>query len=294
MSDAPSPHRVSPSTLGAWFPFAGTVRGGRPGPGAGRVRWWFARRRCPRSVRARARDRRVTRPRRGRRAQPRSCSERGLPSGPGWPREDRPPIQVLARVPRTWFSCALSWRSPSLKRLITSTQGTKNHRPDTRADGWPGSRRTTTARAAGDLLPRLGDVTGMEGSRKDPAPNTEPLPMRAPPVTMCGCPQAAVLDDHGTTFGGSSTPPMPTPPARLDPLPYLGQRPRWPRCRPSPPPPTHRCSRRTASARTAAEEGSPTGRRARQGAHAGLGESVLERQLVGVLERPGLDRLHAP
>src|SRR5271170_1101977 len=25
MSDAPSPHRVSPSSLGAWFPFAGTV-----------------------------------------------------------------------------------------------------------------------------------------------------------------------------------------------------------------------------------------------------------------------------
>ena len=30
---------------------------------------------------------------------------------------------------RTWVSCALSWRSPSPRRLITSTQGTKNSPP---------------------------------------------------------------------------------------------------------------------------------------------------------------------
>ena len=30
-----------------------------------------------------------------------------------------------------------------------------------------------------------------------------------------------------------------------------------------------------------------------QSAHTGLGEAVLQRKLVGVLERPGLDRLHA-
>jgi hypothetical protein len=43
----------------------------------------------------------------------------------------------------------------------------------------------------------------------------------------------------------------------------------------------------------ASEERAPAGRGAREGAHAGLGEAVLEGKLVGVLEGPGLDRLHA-
>src|ERR671914_693409 len=55
----------------------------------------------------------------------------------------------------------------------------------------------------------------MAGFRITPSPRTLPSPTRAPCVTMHRLPsRASSSTTTGTAFGGSSTPPIPTPPAR--------------------------------------------------------------------------------
>ena len=88
----------------------------------------------------------------------------------------------------------------------------------------PGYSRRRLARMAthqGGTTPRLisspvsASMTGMEGSRKLPAPRTEPRPTWRPPVTMQRLPmKASSSTTTGTALGGSSTPPIPTPPER--------------------------------------------------------------------------------
>ena len=69
-------------------------------------------------------------------------------------------------------------------------------------------------------------MTGMAGLRMVPAPRTAPRPTRAPSVTMQRLPiMASSSTITGTAFGGSRTPPMPTPPDRWTLAPIWAQEP---------------------------------------------------------------------
>ncbi len=58
-------------------------------------------------------------------------------------------------------------------------------------------------------------MTGMPGLRMTPSASTAPSPTRAPWVTMHRLEMLASSPTMtGAALGGSSTPPMPTPPAR--------------------------------------------------------------------------------
>ena len=204
MSDAPTPHSVSPSSLGASFPPAGTVS-----------RWPARTRRWPWPSVVRAMTLsptrstlepgagRAARPRRGRRAPPRPGSARGRPSGPGWPRGDRPPDQVLAPWSRrTWVSCALSWRSPSPSRLITRTHGTKNSPP-----GYSRRRLARMATHHDGTTPReisspvSASITGMEGSRKLRRQHGALADPRPAGHHAAAADEGVVLDDDGHGIG---------------------------------------------------------------------------------------------
>ena len=63
--------------------------------------------------------------------------------------------------------------------------------------------------------PVSASITGIEAVSTHPAPSTEPSPTRAPSATMQRLPirhSSPIIT--GAAFGGSSTPPMPTPPER--------------------------------------------------------------------------------
>src|SRR5580704_856641 len=113
-------------------------------------------------------------------------------------------------------SWALSWRSPGSSRLMTSTQGKKNSPP-----GNSRRRDAPTATLQGGTTPRpssspvAASITGMLGFRITPSARTAPAPTRAPWVTMHRLPMLASSPTiTGVALGGSSTPPIPTPPAR--------------------------------------------------------------------------------
>ncbi len=58
-------------------------------------------------------------------------------------------------------------------------------------------------------------MTGIDPVRTQPAPSTTPVPTRAPAATMQRDPiKVSSPTTIGTAPGGSSTPPMPTPPER--------------------------------------------------------------------------------
>ena len=58
-------------------------------------------------------------------------------------------------------------------------------------------------------------MTGIDGVRMQPAPSTAPSPTRAPSVIMQRLPiRHSSPMMTGAACGGSSTPPMPTPPER--------------------------------------------------------------------------------
>ena len=63
--------------------------------------------------------------------------------------------------------------------------------------------------------PVSASITGIEPVRMAPAPSTTPFPTRAPSATMQRDP---IIESSptiiGAACGGSSTPPMPTPPER--------------------------------------------------------------------------------
>jgi hypothetical protein len=110
----------------------------------------------------------------------------------------------------------LSWRSPSLRRRITSTQA--------RPNSPPGNVRGRVALTATDhegtrprpsSSPVSASITGMDEVRIDPAPRTVPRPTRAPSAMMQRLPMRQSSSTMtGAACGGSSTPPMPTPPLR--------------------------------------------------------------------------------
>src|SRR5664279_3338169 len=86
---------------------------------------------------------------------------------------------------RMSFNCALSCRCPSVRRLITRTQGRKNSPPGNarRREAWTATHHAGTC-------PRLSSspvsvsITGMEGFKMVPSPTTAPRPTRAPWVIM--------------------------------------------------------------------------------------------------------------
>ena len=67
----------------------------------------------------------------------------------------------------------------------------------------------------GSSSPVCTSITWVVASGSCPAPRTAPVPTRAPSTTMQREPtNASSSTTTGTAFGGSSTPPMPTPPDR--------------------------------------------------------------------------------
>ena len=69
-------------------------------------------------------------------------------------------------------------------------------------------------------------MTWVVGVRMAPAPRVAPRRTRAPPTTMHRDPtNASSSTTTGTAFGGSSTPPMPTPPERWTFLPIWAAEP---------------------------------------------------------------------
>ena len=89
-------------------------------------------------------------------------------------------------------------------------------RRGTPACGPPAPRSTTAARRHAPPRRRSrASITGMPGLRITPSPSTQPSPTRAPCVTMQRLPivQSSPMIT-GAACGGSSTPPMPTPPER--------------------------------------------------------------------------------
>jgi hypothetical protein len=69
-------------------------------------------------------------------------------------------------------------------------------------------------------------MTGIDLDRITPAPTTAPGPTRAPSMIIDRLPiNAPSSITTGTAFGGSSTPPIPTPPDRCTRLPICAQEP---------------------------------------------------------------------
>ena len=157
--------------------------------------------------------------------------------------------QVLAPCSRsTSFSCALSCRSPSVSRLMTSTHGMKNSPP-----GYSRRRLARMAthhgghHAAADLLAGLG-VDDRDRRDRGNSPRRAPTPAR--PARPAGH-HAAAADEarrpprrRGRRWGARAR--RRCPRRRTGgPGPRSGRTtPPWPRCRPwCPPPPRRRCSR---------------------------------------------------
>src|SRR5919202_4649297 len=127
----------------------------------------------------------------------------------------------------TSSSWALSWRPPSLRRRMTRAQGSPNSPP-----GNERGRVAVTATHHGGTTPRLScspvsaSMTGMDLDRMSPAPSTAPRPTRAPSTTMQRLPiRQSSSTTTGAAWGGSSTPPMPTPPERWTLAPIWAQDP---------------------------------------------------------------------
>ena len=98
----------------------------------------------------------------------------------------------------------------------TSTHGRPNSPP-----GYVRARVAEMATHQSGTMPResstpvSASITGMEPVRMHPAPNTTPLPTRAPSATMQRDPIIVSSPTNtGAACAGSSTPPIPTPPDR--------------------------------------------------------------------------------
>ena len=126
------------------------------------------------------------------------------------------------------FSFALSWRSPSLSRFTTSTHGSPNSPPGIRPRAVGGDRHAPVGHdPARQLVAGLGvdhrDRSGEDGAGARARPH---LPTRAPSATMQRDP---IMESSptitGAACGGSSTPPMPTPPERCTRSPICAQEP---------------------------------------------------------------------
>ena len=78
----------------------------------------------------------------------------------------------------------------------------------------------------GSSSPVSASITWVLAVKMVPAPSIAPSPTRAPSTTMLREPmKASSPTTTGTAFGGSSTPPMPTPPDRCTFLPIWAQEP---------------------------------------------------------------------
>ena len=96
--------------------------------------------------------------------------------------------QVLAPWSRsTALSCALSWRSPSVRRLITRTQGTKNSPP-----GYSRRRLARMATHQGGTTPRRDLLTGLGVDDRE-STDRGSCRRRAPPPAHAGS-----AGDHAT------------------------------------------------------------------------------------------------
>ena len=225
MSTAPSPHSVSPSTRCPSRPRAARCRDARR-----------ARTRCarPSSVRATTvsprRSHREVRaagelpPRRGRPAPPRRGSPTGCrrarPSAPG----GRSPRHAGAGA--TTRHLVVAQRGLELRLVVALPRIETLDHQHAREEELPAgvlARRDALARRRSTAAPPPGRAPrrcrrrsrGSTELRIVPSPSTAPSPTRAPWVTIERLPiMASSPTMTGAAFGGSSTPPMPTPPDR--------------------------------------------------------------------------------
>ena len=299
MSDAPTPQTVSPSTIGTSLPPGGTVS-----------RCPASTRRCSRPSEVRATTLSPMRSTSSQEHAPQctlhkigdrrlETADRGDGHQVGGDRQQvAHRVQVLAPWSRrTWVNCALSWRSPSLRRLITSTHGTKNSPP-----GYSRRRLARMATHHGgttprrDLLARLGVDDGDRRVEETARPQHRSLADACPTSHHAAAADEGVVFYHdGHRIGWFEHTADPHPSSEMHALADLragGDR------RPgvdhgARPDPGADVDVGGHQHDTSPEEGTPTRRGPRQGTHARLGKSVLQGQLVGVLERAQLDRLHA-
>ena len=229
MSAEPSPCSESPSTRGTSLPLAGTVSRWPPSTTRRSRPSSCGRRRCADAIDGeRRRARRAGAPRRGRRARPRGGSPTDRDQR-GREREQIAGVDVdhggrhrwAGHVAAPWsrrmsFSFDLSWRSPSVRRFTTSTHGRPNSPPGNVAGPGGGDGDAPVGHdAARQLFAGLGvDDRDRPGEDAAGAEHDAVADPRALGDHAAGADHASSPTMTGAACGGSSTPPMPTPPDR--------------------------------------------------------------------------------
>src|SRR5581483_8700752 len=140
--------------------------------------------------------------------------------------------RIRRHVARPWsrrieLRASLSCCSPSSRIRSTRTQLRPNSPPGNDfilVAGTATARSGTTPRDSSS--PVALSMTGVEAVRTTPAPSFAPRHTRAPSTTIEREPMKASSSiTTGAAWGGSSTPPTPTPPERCTPRPTWAQEP---------------------------------------------------------------------